>query len=107
VLNREGGLQDRGKIESPDRGKKGERDDLYRDHDRNKGEPGHGIGLGLENGSYDAHEDCQSREGFYLMRASAWYYCAYKQELHPVYPPLISLPWVVFDVLCKIKSMSH
>ena len=38
-----------------------------------------------------------------MMKASAWYYCSYKEQ-NIDHSPLYSFPWVAFDELCRIKS---
>jgi hypothetical protein len=38
--------------------------------------------------------------------ASAWYYCAYRQQWDDDVPPLISFPWIAFETLCEIKKNS-
>ena len=35
-------------------------------------------------------------------KAAAWYYCTYTQEVFD-YKPLVSFPWIVFNVLCTNK----
>lgn len=36
-----------------------------------------------------------------LLHASACYYCGYSQEKESNYAPVISFPWVFYDVLCN------
>ena len=43
-----------------------------------------------------------------MMKASAWYYCSYKEQNYKFgdfdHSPLYSFAWVAFDELCRIKS---
>ena len=49
-----------------------------------------------------------------LEKASAWYYCAYSEidtfeqtRVDDTFPPLVSFPWVVYDILCHIKRIGQ
>jgi hypothetical protein len=51
------------------------------------------------------------RERRAMRKASAWYYCAYSQPIEYDYNnrsnilvPLVSFPWVVSNVLCRVKQ---
>jgi RNA-dependent RNA polymerase len=39
-----------------------------------------------------------------MAMASSWYYCAYSQRHENGIEPLISFPWVVYDILCAMKT---
>jgi len=58
----------------------------------------------------DVHVDKEMAEFEWksMQKASAWYYCAYAEEFEQIeVAPLVSFPWIVYDILCKIKLSSN